>query len=318
MFGGPGGPLLPDSPFEPRFAISMTFLDFVRLPPGVAPPPPPGTTQAVFLLGPLTTTNPPPPPPGPHGAPGPPGAPNGPPTTAASIVAASAPPGGNQSSIGPVVSALKQDPFANVNIASQERNDEQGRLSFEGAGIYVQKLGSGDPAQTARLPEEVSEDYSRFIEFLKTLPNGDYVVYFKRGGQSHEQAAARQRVVKVRVVNHRLNPDSGDFKPAGEVAEPPKNPDAANDSSTTTKAPTDNERAENPVPAESDTLGDISANPPADWATLAAGVWLVSRASREFHSKPDDRTAHVDQLMEQFPSKRKRPDWRRKLKSQKS
>ncbi len=299
----------------------MQPLDFVRLPPGVAPPMEPlAPTQAVFLLGPLSSTTPPPPPPGPHAAPGPPGAPGNAPTTAASVIAAASPPAGNQSSTGPVVSALNRSEIANVSIVNQQQNDEQGRLSFEGAGIYVQKLGSGGPGQSARLPEELSEDYSRFIEFLKTLPNGDYVVYFKRGGQSHEQAAARQAVVRVRVVNHRLNPDSGDFKPAGEVAEPPKNPDANNDNTTTTKAPSEKERAEIPTPEEMETLGEIPTDsaaviPPVDWATLAAGVWLVSRAGRRLHKKHENRTVPIDQLMEQFPSKRPLHSWRRKFKS---
>ena len=200
-----------------------------------------------------------------------------------------------------MVSALGQNQFANVSTASQQQNDEQGRLSFEGAGVYVQKLGGDDgPGQTARLPEELSEDYSRFIEFLKTLPNGDYVVYFKRGGQSHEQAAARQAVVRVRVVNHRLNPDSGDFKPAGEVAEPPKNPDADTIPTTTTEAPSEQERAEIPAPSEMETLGEIPADSPAvipaGGLGFARGGRVAGQPSRPPSPRQDMKTAPLTSI----------------------
>jgi hypothetical protein len=54
VFGGPGGPLLPNDPLDLRFALSVEFVDFIRLPMPEVPPPPPMFPPPLF----------PPPPPG--------------------------------------------------------------------------------------------------------------------------------------------------------------------------------------------------------------------------------------------------------------
>jgi hypothetical protein len=143
-------------------------------------------------------------------------------------------------------------------------------------------------------------------------------VYFKRGGQSHEQAALRQVVVKVRVVNHRLNPDPGEFKPAGEVAEPPQDPNAPN-SPATTKAPESEERAELTPPADGwitleVNTQDTAAMPGDEWVPITAGAWMAVLAGWKLKTHRAERYDTVDQRMEQYsrkPSRRFRARNRR-------
>ncbi len=297
VFGGPGGPLLPDDPSDLRFALTGQPLKFVRLPmpdgppPSMMPPPHFMQTQAVFILGPLS--GPPPEPPQLAKAPehqAPPAGPHG----GVGIIQTNTSPTGNQSSGSPVAAANGARAVGDDAANRQEQTEEQGRRSSESTGIYVRKLGSDGPGQTARLPEELSEDYAKFMTFLKTLPNGDYVVYFKRGGQSHEQAVVRQAVVKVRVVNHRLNPDPGEFKPAGEVAEPPQDPNAKN-LPISNKIPDDKERAELILETEIP-----PAMPADDWTPIAAGAWFAAIGAWKLRASQETYSAEVDQMMERF------------------
>lgn len=332
VFGGPGGPLLPDDPFEPRFAAVGQALSFFRLPPPEVPPPPPenpppppppgmlpppGTlppppTEGVFLLGPFSApSNLPPPPKLKDKAKGkdknnqvpPPDAPD----IVASVIGSSDPGSNNQATTSVLVSSGGVGTRTNDVVVAQDQSNEQSRRSYTSSGIYVRKLGSDGPGQTAQLPEELAEDYTRFMEFLKTLPNGDYVVYFKRSGQTHDQAALRQLVVKVRVVNHRLNPDPGEFKPAGEVAEPPQDPNAEN-IPVTTENPNENERAElspdvlqtmplNPTEEHADSL------PSDDWVPIAAGAWMAAIAGWKLQRPTDETSTHIDRAMERYSHK---------------
>lgn len=291
VFGGPGGPLIPEQPDEPRFALTSTVLTFVRsgsegLPPVGPPPkfpPPPPQMETVFLLGPLTVA--PPAHPVHHHSEieGPPQVQN----TVAFVIEAFHDHGlGHHSS---TVAAFAEDSIeiSNDAASAEEKNNDQGSRFSETAGIYLRKLGS-DSAQFVRLPEELSEDYVQFMDFLKTLPNGDYVVYFKRGGQPHAEAEVRQVVVRVRVVNHRLNPDPGEFKPAGEVAEPPVDPDAPN-LPPTVIAPTLEERAELPA-------GEVEVSHAIAAGLAAVGGWSLHKGEKK-------SSARIDQLMEGFSSK---------------
>jgi hypothetical protein len=290
VFGGPGGPLIPANPEEPRFALASTLLTFVRegsegLPPVGPPPPfpqPPQQMETVFLLGPLTVP--------------PPGDPihhstnEAPPHvhhTVALVIEAHHDHGLDHHSA--TVAAFAEDSIelgGDAATAEKKANDP-GRRSSETTGIYLRKLGS-DAGQFVRLPEELCEDYARFMDFLKTLPNGDYVVYFKRGGQPHAEAETRQVVVRVRVVNHRLNPDPGEFKPAGEVAEPPVDPNTTNFPPTVT-APTLEERAELP------------ANEAEVSRAIALG--LAALAGWKLQMGKTERSDRVDRLMERFIGK---------------
>ncbi len=312
VFGGPGGPLLPDpEDFTFRFAISGQPLSFMRLPPPETPPPPPMVlpmddpepiqTEVFFLLGSLSGSPAPPPllnngpklvnapksnapkaggpPPG-----APPGAPPGVGSVSSSSESSGSKTGSNSSRFS---SASGPNALANNTTANQEQSEQESSRFSGRTGIFVRKLGSDDPGNTARLPVELSEDYSRFITFLKTLPNGDYVVYFKRAGQSHDQAAARQTVVRVRVVNHRLNPDPGEFKPAGEVADPPTAPTEGNPP-ITTKARINSERAE---------LHDSFA--PSLTEGTALGIGLFAAWQRLINYK-------LDHQMEKFANRKSR------------
>jgi hypothetical protein len=297
-FGGPGGPLLPEDSSEPRFAFASQTLSFVRLDPPEAPEAPPTPTdppETVFLLGPLSA--PPPPPPRLLGRP--PGPPEAPPP-AVGVISFNETSANDDNTTTIVVFSGGPSTFNDDVVTAEEENNDQGIGSFEQSGIYVRRLGGDGPGQVARLPEELSEDYARFMAFLRTLPNGDYVVYFKRSGQSHEQAAGRQVVVKVRVVNHRLNPDPGEFKPAGEVAVPPQDPKAISIEESRSE-----ERAELPDafhPADRE-LTDV----PADGTPISAAAWLAAVAGWKFKVHRKGRPVHVDRLMEKF---RKRPSRR--------
>jgi hypothetical protein len=273
----------------------LTFVreGFEGLPP-VGPPPPgsPPPKAGLFLLGPLTAN--------------PPGEPilqNGPdlgPQQSAPLVAivieSQHDHGLGQQTSGIAAFLGDSAEQGGDGTTAEEQSDEQGGTSSESTGIYLRKLG-GDSTQTAKLPAELAEDYSRFIAFLKTLPNGDYVVYFKRGGQSHDEAEVRQVVVKVRVVNHRLNPDAGEFKPAGEVAEPPVDPNAEN-LPKTVDAPLLEERAQAPA-------DDLEFT-----QTLAAGLALI--AGWKLQAGKDHQTVSLDSVMEQFLQKPSRRFRRRK------
>ena len=289
-FGGPGGPLLPSSPSEPRFAFTSQTLSFVRL---TAPAPPP---ESIFPFGPLS------PPPGPPRHPGP--------KPFAGVVAVNQLPQNNNPVTTIIVFADGPSPINNDSAPLEEQKNEQDARAFDRAGIYVRKIGGEGPGQFARLPEELSDNYSRFMEFLRKLPNGDYVVYFKRGGQSHEQAAARQVVVKVRVVNHRLNPDPGEFKPAGEVAEPPKDP---NMHPVATENPETDESADaldwvqpndvdvSLIPGDEGIENDKDETPP-----ISAAAWVAAVAGWKFRIHRQSRTARVDRRMERFSKRRHR------------
>lgn len=287
-FGGPGGPLLPSEPFEPRFAVAGQTLGFARLPPPETPPPPPSAPpEGVFLLGPLS------PPPGPPL--GKPGGPKDGSKPVAGVIEFESDSGGDTGGTTVIVSGDGPADFTNDAVTEQQQTTEEDGRSFERSGIYVRKLGGEGLSQIARLPEDLSEDYARFMAFLRTLPNGDYVVYFKRSGQSHEQAAVRQVVVKVRVVNHRLNPDPGEFKPAGEVAEPPKDPNAH---PVATEHPESDERAELlPVlPLET----PPPPIPETAWTPISASAWLAAITGWKLGTRRDCR---VDQMMESFARK---------------
>lgn len=293
VFGGPGGPLLPDHPLEPRFAISSTVLAFVRAgsegPPPIGPPPPngpppkpPQQMQVVFLLGPLTA-----PPIHHHLADDTPQHDH---HVVALVIEAHHNHGLDHHSSSVAAFVGDSIELGSDAATAEQDADEQGRRSSESPGIYLKKLGS-DAGQFARLPEELCEDYARFMDFLKTLPNGDYVVYFKRGGQLHEEAELRQVVVKVRVVNHRLNPDPGEFKPAGEIAEPPVDPNAP-DIPPTVTAPTLEERAE------------VSDEDAAMTQSIAAGMAAI--AGWKLQREDGKLSRRVDQLMEGFSARHSR------------
>lgn len=336
VFGGPGGPLLPEFAFEPRFALTGQPLDFFRLPIPEGPPPTPEgpppmlppppielspvvQTQVVFLLGPLTApTNSSSPPKLTEKADAknnqapPPDAPK----IVASVINSSDSSGSSNTTTSVLVSSGGVSSRTNDVTMMEEQNNEQTRRSYGSTGIYVRKLGSEGPGQTAQLPEELAEDYSRFMAFLKTLPNGDYVVYFKRSGQSHEQAALRQMVVKVRVVNHRLNPDPGEFKPAGEVAEPPQDPNAPNVPATT-ENPGENERATLPPEAvrnlpPTEMHESAASESSQDWVPIAASAWIAAVSGWKLQRQKDEKTNHIDQAMAQF-SQRPANRFRRRL-----
>ncbi len=293
VFGGPGGPLVPNNPMEPRFALSSQLLMFIRqgsegLPPVGLPPvgPPPNLpveqphTEVVFLLGPLSA--PPLTPLHHHGPdPGPQHAHH----VAATVIEAHHHHGLEHHSGTFAVFADDAIELGSDAATAEEQSNEQSLRSFGSPGIYLRRLGSDDPSQIARLPEELSENYSRFMDFLKTLPNGDYVVYFKRAGQPHAEAEVRQVVVRVRVVNHRLNPDPGEFKPAGEVTEPPQDPNLPMVPATT-EASLD-QRAELPQTQESE-------------APIAAGTGWAALIAWKLQQQRQNSSTRIDQLMERF------------------
>ena len=87
-------------------------------------------------------------------------------------------------------------------------------------GLYARALNAlGESLEDVRLPDQLADDYSRFLNFLRELPNGDYVVYVRQPGQSLDQAAQTHRLLEVRVVNGRLNPSADEFRPAGELSQ---------------------------------------------------------------------------------------------------
>lgn len=97
---------------------------------------------------------------------------------------------------------------------------EEDYSSVERSGLYIRAFSADGLGDMALLPDDLSSDYNELLQFLRTLPNGEYSVYFRMPGQTHAQALARQTLMKVRVVNQQLNPNAEDFKPAGEIEQP--------------------------------------------------------------------------------------------------
>ncbi len=106
-----------------------------------------------------------------------------------------------------------------AGVTADTNHEEITTYHNEEAGLYARSLDArGDTLEDVRLPDQLADDYSRFLKFLRELPNGDYLVYFRQSGQTLDQAALRERLLEVRVVNGRLNPNADEFKPAGELS----------------------------------------------------------------------------------------------------
>ncbi|WP_166825762.1 Ig-like domain-containing protein [Thalassoroseus pseudoceratinae] len=168
------------------------------------------------------------------------------------------------------------------------REEISGSRNHE-SGLYARALNAkGETIEDVRLPDQLADDYSRFLKFLRELPNGDYVVYFLQPGQTMDQAAQRQRLLDVRVVNGRLNPNADEFKPAGELS---RDDVGSKQTASETVAPIQSSKADwesNMVPVEKlDSADAVSVDSPVSGligvglATQLASVARRLRVERD-------------------------------------
>lgn len=174
-----------------------------------------------------------------------------------------------------------------AGVTADTNREEITTYHNEETGLYARSLNSrGDAVEDVRLPDQLADDYSRFLKFLRELPNGDYLVYFRQSGQTLDQAALRQRLLEVRVVNGRLNPKADEFKPAGELSQGDGDPQRPETDSVNTEP--EPKTAPAPKPVERINAAEsVPLDPPVSGLIGVGVASQLARMARTLRSQRD-------------------------------